>query len=220
MTAGEFSPYKYFTQIFNLWWVVFVAALLGGVLGYIFYQLHPPVYEATATYSVTIDLNRFPLQTTQEDLLQYNEDLAVNTTEGALLSPAVVTELLNQLQSKGMSLNIVDLDKNYTIERKHDIWELRYRNPVPQDAQTIVNTWAQIGYQAMLSWQASGEAPSYIIFRPPTLADLPTRPVIYGRNSVMLAGIIVGLAAGIVVSNRVSAAQLKKLSPAERTVDL
>lgn len=210
MNSNEFSPYKYFTKILNLWWVVFLAAFLGGALGFIFYQLHPPVYEATATYFVTIDLTRFPLQSTREDLIQYNEDMAVLTTEGVLLSPEVLIDLINQLKTMGISLSTVDIYKNYTIERKHDVWELRFRNRVPQDAQTIVNTWAQIGYQEMIRWQASGKAPNYVIFQPPSLAFVPTQPVAYGRNSLMLAGVLIGLIIGIILTMQVSRGQRKK----------
>lgn len=215
MASNEFSPYKYFGQIVNLWWIVFLAALLGGALGFVFNQLHPPVYEATATYFVTIDLTRFPLQSTKEDLIQYNEDMAVTTTQGALLSSGVINDLINQLKAHNISLSTADLLSNYTIERKHDVWELRYRSQNPQEAQTIVNTWAQIGYQAMLSWQASGEAPSFVIFQAPSLAQIPTRPVVYGRNSLMLAGALIGLASGIIISNLVSRARLKNLQKME-----
>ena len=89
---------------------------------------------------------------------------------------------------------------NYTIERKHDIWELRYRNQDPATAQAIVNAWAQSGYQAMLSWQASGKAPDYVIFQAPTLALLPQQPVLYGRNNLVLAGALIGFISGVVIS--------------------
>lgn len=204
MTSNEFSPYKYFIHVLNLWWLVLLATILGGTLGFIFYQLHSPVYEATATYFVTIDLTRFPIQGVREDLIQYNEDMALNTTEGALLSTEVLNNVIMQAKTLGKSLTTKDLIQNSTIERKHDIWELRYRSQDPLDAQAIVNTWAQIGYQAMLSWQASGTAPDYVIFQPPTQALIPQQPVLYGRSNLMLAGALIGFIAGIIISTRLS----------------
>lgn len=202
MTSPEFSPYRYFIQAWNLWWLVLLLTLLGGALGFTFYYVHRPVYEATATYFVTIDFTRFPLHNVRDDLIQYNEDMALNTTEGALLSSAVLNEVVNQLKSQGISLTTKDLLENYTIERKHDIWELRYRDKVPQVAQAIVNTWAPIGYQAMLSWQASGKAPAYVIFQPPSPAFAPSEPVLYGRNNLILAGALIGLIVGIIISTQ------------------
>jgi uncharacterized protein involved in exopolysaccharide biosynthesis len=204
MSSPEFSPIDFLRRILNLWWLVFLTMILGGVLGFIFFHLHPPLYEATATYFVTIDLTRFPIQGVREDLIQYNEDMAINTTEGALLSTQVLNDLVSQVNTLGKSLTLKDLLQNYTIERKHDIWELRYRNQVPADAQEIVNLWAQIGYQAMNSWQASGLAPDYVIFQPPIPALLPQQPVLYGRNNLMLAGALIGLIIGIIISTSVT----------------
>ncbi len=204
MNSNEFSPYEYFTRVLNLWWVVCISILLGGALGYAFFHLHQPVYEATATYVVTIDLARFPMQGMQADLIQYNEDMAVNTTQDALLSDAVLNDVSKQLNTQGVAVTTADLMQNYTIERKHEVWELRYRSQVPAVAQIVANTWAQVGYQAMLSWQAKGLAPAYVIFQPPSQAHLPTQPVLYGRNNLVLAGAIAGLIVGIVVSSRLS----------------
>jgi hypothetical protein len=173
---------------------------LGGIFGFIFYHLHQPVYEATATYFVTIDLNRFPPLGDREDLIQYNEDLALGTTEGALFSSDVLNRVVVQAQDLGQSLTERDLIDNSTIERKHDIWELRYRNQDPAIAQVIVNAWAQTGYQAMLSWQSSGKAPDYVVFQPPTPATLPEQPILYGRNNLVLAGALIGFICGIIIS--------------------
>jgi uncharacterized protein involved in exopolysaccharide biosynthesis len=209
MTSTEFSPYKYFKHILDLWWLVLLATILGGTLGFVFYHLHPPVYEATATYFVTIDLSRFPIQGVREDLIQYNEDMAINTTEGALLSPEVINNVISQLKSLGQNLTSMDLLSNSTIERKHDIWELRYRSEEPLVAQTIANTWAQIGYQAMLSWQVSGKAPDYVIFQPPTQSLTPQQPALYGRNNLVLAGALIGFIVGIIISSRINRAPKK-----------
>ena len=182
----------------NTWWLVLLTTFLGGLFGFIFFHLHPPVYEATATYFVTLDLNRFPIQGVREDLIQYNEDMALNTTEGALVSMEVLNHVILQVKDIGQSLTTKDLLDDSTIERKHDIWELRYRNQDPAIAQSIVNIWAQVGYQAMLSWQAAGLAPDYVVFQPPTLALVPQQPVLYGRNNLMLAGALIGFIIGII----------------------
>jgi uncharacterized protein involved in exopolysaccharide biosynthesis len=211
MTSNEFSPHEYFSRVINFWWLVLLATFAGGTLGFIFFHLHPPVYEATATYFVTLDLNRFPTLGTREDLIQYNEDMALNTTEGALFSTEVLNDVTIQAKNIGQSLSVNDLLNNSTIERKHDIWELRYRSQDPSVAQTIVNIWAKLGYQAMLSWQASGKAPGYVIFQPPSLALIPQQPVLYGRNNLMLAGALLGFIAGIIISTVLNPAPKKPL---------
>jgi hypothetical protein len=56
----------------------------------------------------------------------------------------------------------------------------------------------------MLSWQASGKAPDYVVFQPPTQALLPQQPVLYGRNNLVLAGALIGFIAGIIISILIS----------------
>lgn len=204
MSSNELSPFEYYNRIVKYWWIVFLATLLGGALGFVFFHLHPPVYEATATYIVSLDLTKFPIQGVKEDVILYNEDMAVNTTQDVLLSDKVLKDLFTQLKSSGVSLTANELTQNYTIERKQEIWELRYRSLIPSDAQTVVNIWAQIGYQTMLSWQTTGKAPAYVIFQPPSPATLPTQPVLYGRSNLMLAGALIGLIIGIIISTRLS----------------
>ncbi|HEX9091383.1 MAG TPA: Wzz/FepE/Etk N-terminal domain-containing protein [Anaerolineales bacterium] len=201
MDSSEFSVYDHFNRTLSRWWLVALLAIIGGVFGLIFYQLHPSVYEATATYLVNIDLDRFPLQGMQEDLIQYNEDLAVNTTQSVLLSNDVVDGVVRQAKIAGITVTSSDLLKNYTIERKQETWELRYRSQNPQEAQLIVNIWADIGYQAMISWRTAGSAPNYVLFHTPTKAELPQEAVFYDRNKVILAGILIGFIAGILLSN-------------------
>lgn len=211
MTSNEISPYEYFNRVMGLWWIVLIATILGGALGFVFHSLHPPVYEATATFFVTIDQNRFPFQGLGENIIQYNEDMAVNTTEGALISTEVRDNVITQVETFGISLNAYNLLKNSTIERKHDIWELRYRSENPADAQTVVNTWAKIGYQAMLSWQETGKAPDFVVFQPPTEAPVPQEPVLYGRNNLMLAGAMIGFIIGILISTMIGRTPKKLL---------
>jgi uncharacterized protein involved in exopolysaccharide biosynthesis len=209
MNSSEFSPTEYFSRIIAYWWVVLLAASLGAAFGFIFYHLHPPVYEATATYFITLDLTRMPTLGVREDLIQYNEDMALSTTQGALLSTDVLNSMVNQARGLGQLLSVRDLLDNSTIERKHDIWELRYRSEDPATAQAIVNAWAQTGYQAMLSWQASGKAPDYVVFQPPTQATLPEKPVLYGLNNLVLAGALIGFIWGIIISILLSNAASK-----------
>jgi uncharacterized protein involved in exopolysaccharide biosynthesis len=204
MTSDEFSAYDYFNKVLDLWWFVALATFLGGVFGLIFIQFQPSEYEATATYIVTIDLNRFPFQGVREDLIQYNEDMAVNTTQNALLSREVRYQVLVEMKEMGISITPNDLINNSTIERKQDVWELRYRSEDPQQAQQIVDTWAKLGYEAMKSWQESGKAPDYVMFNPPSLADLPQQPVRYEKNKVIFAGALIGFIVGTITASLIS----------------
>jgi uncharacterized protein involved in exopolysaccharide biosynthesis len=112
----------------------------------------------------------------------------------------VLNNVVTQAQGLGYPVTVKDLLDNSTVERKHDVWELRYRSPDPATAQAIVNDWAQSGYQEMLSWQASAKAPDYVVFQPPSQALLPEQPVLYGLNRLVLAGALIGFIIGIIIS--------------------
>ncbi len=155
MISDEFSPYEYFNKVIDLWWLGCTCHFPWGRVWVYFHRLQPPEYEATATYIVTIDLNRFPFQDVREDFIQYNEDMAVNITQDALLSREVQDMVIGKMKEMGITISPNDLIDNSSIERKQELWELRYRSKDPQQAQEIVDTWAKLGYDAMLSWQES-----------------------------------------------------------------
>ncbi len=79
----EFAPLQHFNRILHLWWVMLVAALIGGLVGFIFSRLHPPLYQASATFSVNIDLDKVPVQ----PLELYDEDIALSNTQAVLFRP-------------------------------------------------------------------------------------------------------------------------------------
>jgi hypothetical protein len=184
----EFAPIEHFYRFLRLWWVLLAAALVGGLIGYFFSRNHAPVYEAIATYSVNIDLDKVPRQ----PLELHDEDLALSTTQAVLLSPEVTNAVLAEAARLGYPMDITQLLANSSIERQHAFWILRFRSPDPTFAQTLVNFWATIGYQTMLDWQAAGKTPAYVIYSPPTLSGEPIKPVYFGTNKLVLAGSLIG----------------------------
>jgi hypothetical protein len=183
----EFAPIEHFYRFLRLWWVLLVAALVGGLVGYFFSRNHPPIYEANATFSVNIDLDKVP----QLPLELQDEDLALSTTQAALMSPKVTNAVLAEAARLGYPMDITQLLANSSIERQHAFWVLRFRSADPNFAQTLVNYWATTGYQVMMYWQASGKSPAYVVYSPPTLSGIPTKPVNYGTNKLVLAGSLV-----------------------------
>lgn len=200
----EFYPLDEFSRLFRCWWLVAICMLLGASAAYIFHQVKPPLYEATTTLMATIDLELFPFEAVREDLIQYNEDMALGTVEGALRSPEVTQALFTAAQGQGIPLDALLLARASTIERKHAIWELRYRDADPAVAQAVVNLWMEIGFQAMQTWHADGRMPNFVILEPPTPAYLPAEPVAYQLNNLLLAGTAAGFIIGLLVTSLVA----------------
>jgi len=194
----EFVPEVHFNRLMKFWWVIVITTLIGGISGYFFHRSHRPVYEASATFYVTIDYAKIPDLHLPVDQTQYNEDLALASTEWVLRSNEVKQAVIDTATVQNIQVDANILDLNSTIERKHAFWALSFRDPDPLTAQTVVNIWAEKGYRAMLALQGSGKIVDFVIFKPPITASLPQSPVIYDRNRLILAGSLIGLIVSII----------------------
>ena len=184
----EFDPIEHFQDYLRHWWLILAAALLGGLAGFLFSRMHPPLYEAAATFMVQVDITQ--LSETENDL--YYVDMGLASVEGALMSNEVLDRVSQEIVILGQPASGWELLPNTTIERRHAYWDLRLRHPDPAFVQRLVNLWAEAGYQAMLARQAQGLAPAYVIYSPPALAPQPTQPVYFNTNRLLLAGSLAG----------------------------
>jgi hypothetical protein len=206
MTASkEFVPLEQFYQMQRNWWIVILLAILGGLGGFIFSRFKPPVYEAQAVFLASIDFNKInflhpPAPTPAPyKLTQYDEDLSLQMVETALLQ--VVPQVVEFAQQNQAALGANSLLSQSTIERKNAFWEVRVRSTDPISAQKITNYWAQQGFALLKEWQQAGKMPVYVFFDLVQMANLPDRPAYLGTNTLVFAGGMMGLIAGILAAN-------------------
>jgi len=197
----EFLPLEHFRRLFNRWWVIALCIILGCALGLALVQLQTPVYEAKASFFVTVDLNLFPIPETPLDRFQYNEDMALAAVDGVLRSNEVIMMVVEQAQAQGLPITIDNMLFDTSVTRRHAIWEAAYRSADPALAQAAVELWAEIGYQVMLEWQQRGTIVNYVIFTPPTPAGLPQEPIQAGRGQFLTGGSLAGFAVGVILAN-------------------
>jgi uncharacterized protein involved in exopolysaccharide biosynthesis len=198
---NEFIPLDHFYRIVRLWWLIVVTMLAGSLAGYLFHRLRPPLYEVTATYLVQVDLNKMPVLDIPLDQFQYTLDLAVTTTESVIKSPILLELVVAEAARQGIQTDVVALLKNSTVERRLDFWYLHYRHPDPQIAQATLEIWAGMAYQSMLDLQGIGNIVNYVIFGAPEFQPTPSEPVVYQRNQLMLAGLLLGAVAGFFLAD-------------------
>jgi uncharacterized membrane-anchored protein YhcB (DUF1043 family) len=198
----EFLPLQHFYRLTRLWWLIVLCSVLGLVVAYIFHRFNPPVYEATASINVTIDLAKLQILTDiPKDKLQYNEDLAVSVTDQAFRSLEAYQAVLTRCLAQGLPIpDIGTLYANHTLERRHAIWQIHYRHTDPRVALDVANTWAEVAYENMTLWQSTAQIPAYLIVMPPLPAFLPTAPALYDLNRLLLAGSLIGLILGILLT--------------------
>ena len=197
----EFEPFEHISRVVAFWWIIVLCGVLGGAAGFLVHVFKAPVYEAQAVFMASIDFNKVDFKNqpktnqTPYQFTQYDEDISLVVVEASLRQ--VEPQVVAFAQQNGLNLDVPGLDHISTIERKHGYWELRYRSPDPALAQKMVNYWAQAGFADLKAKQTANKLPPYIFFDLVSLAELPKTPVYFQTNVFVLAGIVIGLAAGI-----------------------
>jgi hypothetical protein len=204
-TSEEFIPMDYFSWVARWWWVAVLCAILGGFFGFLFSRLQPPVYEAQAVFTATLDYNKidfmhFPVTTPSPyKMTQYDEDLALSVVNASLV--LVIPQVVSFAQQNGINIDLPEFKILSTIERKNAFWDVRFRSNDPAVAQKIVNFWAQQGFADMQIKQNANKIPNYVLFDLVELADLPKVPAYFQTNSAVLMGGVVGLVLGFILMN-------------------
>jgi uncharacterized protein involved in exopolysaccharide biosynthesis len=86
----EFSPRDEIIHSLRGWWILAVFMILGGLAGYIVHRVEPPVYQAKAILYSYIDYQEI----TDVRLMEFDEDVTVNTIQSVMLSNQVVGQVL------------------------------------------------------------------------------------------------------------------------------
>jgi uncharacterized protein involved in exopolysaccharide biosynthesis len=190
-------------NLLNHWWKIALIAILFGLLGLAFSYIQPPKYEAEAIFSATIDYRDINFENLVDEtgqpleFSQYDVDLALSAVQRALI--ALKANALQHGQTLDPSINAESFGKNHWIERLHDRWSLRYRHEDPGVAQSIVNFWAELAMTRIEAEQAAETIEPYVIVNLIQKAELPQNPTYQNRSTLMLAGIAIGFALGVLV---------------------
>lgn len=199
----EPRPSDFLTTALRWWWVLALAAILGGAGGFVFERLQPPLYEASAAINGNLVFDSIgacvptpaapPANAptpTPFSLTQYDEDMAL----------AVIQDSLIEAMPQAAALAGMDQPtflQNAVIERKHNLWEVRFRHANAQTAQQVTNAWLHLGLQRLEEKQASGRVRPYVAFTLQEEASLPVAPTYYRTNLLVLSGTLIGLLAGV-----------------------
>lgn len=197
---NEFIPIQHFYRIVRLWWLVVLAVFLGGGIGYIVHLFRPALYEATASIYVGIDFDKVA----GGPLTQYDEDLVLSIVQDVFFTPEVREAMTSSSEYLSAGLDIYEWSRNIRVEREHGFWKIRARHTIPKFAQVLVNKWTELGYQHLNYLQENGEIPDYVLLEPPIPAELPLKPVNYGRNQLVFAGCLIGFIIGTLMSDWVA----------------
>jgi capsular polysaccharide biosynthesis protein len=142
MTSQEFSPRESLERILARWWVIVLITVLGGIVGWTFHFLKPPVYEARAVITINMDF-------TKRELTQYEEDYAFNAAGAIIASTPVKDQIVSEARAQGILIDTSQLQRAMYSEGKQSVWELRVRDRDPKVAAGLANIWAEKATEAL-----------------------------------------------------------------------
>lgn len=134
-----FVPLAVLEHAFRYWWVLAALIVLGGLGGLLAHSFNPPLYEATAEFSIAIDY------VSTGPMTQYAEDLAINTAGHIFDSKDTLQILVDQANREGITINLAGIYDKVRLERRFSIWTLRVRDPDPSVAARIAEIWLREG---------------------------------------------------------------------------
>lgn len=193
----EFSPKDTVIHMLHLWWLIVICMVLGGLTGLVIHYFRPPIYQAKATLYTTIDFQKI----TDVKLTEYDEDMSINSVQSVMLSNNVIESVLIESAKSDFAIDYTTFMNHMNIYRKFSDFELLYRDSDPNKAQMVVNEWAKTGIQEYKRLRGEGNLPLYVDASIDSLAELPLTPVHQVRNSYVLAGSILGLVLGVILSS-------------------
>ncbi|MGD0611133.1 MAG: hypothetical protein ABSB41_06420 [Anaerolineales bacterium] len=140
------SPRLIFERALSTWWIIVVLMILGGIAGWVFGHLRTPLYEAAATYEVSLDQQQIAMRLSLPPSQLPLDALAQNTylapVEILFVSPDVRTRLVADATVRGIKLKYQDINQaNFSIDRRGTLWFIRVRNTDSLVAVTLVNLW-------------------------------------------------------------------------------
>ncbi len=119
------------------WIVTTVSMIIGGLLGLVINQVRPPMYESSATFSVTIDY------TQTGALTDIQEDQAMRGVGSIILSDQVIDNTLSNLaKESNVLIDRNDFLENSFLDREDFRWTLRYRDHDNKISKIAVKAWS------------------------------------------------------------------------------
>jgi LPS O-antigen subunit length determinant protein (WzzB/FepE family) len=199
----EFDSLRTYKNILKHWWIIVIAAFLGGLISLGISHLKPGTYQAEALFHASIDYSDIDFDNLLNEsgeeftLSQYDQDIALQVVQRMLLKTR--DQAYEYAISLDPSLDFYTFVNNSQIRRYHAQWTLRFRHQDPQIAQSIVNYWADIGWATLQLAQEQGRAEEFIIMDQVSKADLPQVPIYQNRNNLILVGTLIGFLAGLLL---------------------
>ena len=130
------KPLDILQSITKRWWVTAICMVMGGFCALLLTRFIRPVYEASASFSVTIDYTRTGV------LSDVQEDQAMRGIGYVITSDEVIESVIEEVKLQQSDYSRIQFEKESTLDREEFRWTLRYRSSDPVLAEKVAIIWA------------------------------------------------------------------------------
>jgi hypothetical protein len=138
-----FYPRDTLEQAIHSWWFIVLFMVLGGVAGLIFSWIRPPVYDAKAVFTTSIDLTR------TGELSDVEVDQAIGIVGDIISSTDITEQVVQKGKAAGINIDASNFEDMATTVRKNYLWEVHILNNNPNTAVLLANIWADTAANAL-----------------------------------------------------------------------
>jgi len=136
--ADTFNPLDVMRFMVKKWWITALSMIVGGICALVLTNFLPPLYESSASFSVTIDYTKTGA------LSDIQEDQAMRGLGNLIVSDDVIENVINALNTQLPLYSREQFDKESALDREEFLWTLRYRSSDPIFARDVVQVWVEI----------------------------------------------------------------------------
>lgn len=139
----SYNPLDDLNAALRYWWLIVLLMTAGVILGWLFFQIQPPLYEARAEIALNVDLSR------TGTLSDKNQDILINTTGRLMASEPIMDDLRQQAMQAGWLVSDDNFQRTFFIERKAESYILRVQHRNPQAALALADHWSDLALRAL-----------------------------------------------------------------------
>ena len=133
----SFSPKQQFLEKIHFWWVPFVFACTGAILGLLFSFIIPATYEAQAEINLAVDFSKTGIITDIE------QDQIIEMVGDILKSDIVINKVLENHPE----ISKAEFNQMILLERRNVQWVFKVRHYDVNKATDIVQDWQKIAFE-------------------------------------------------------------------------
>ncbi|MDO9546455.1 MAG: hypothetical protein Q7J07_06870 [Pelolinea sp.] len=132
-----FRPLDLLQSITKKWWITAISMVIGGIGALILTEFIPPLYESSASFSVTIDYTKTGA------LSDVQEDQAMRGIGYVITSDDAIENVVNEVMTISAFYSRDQFEKESFLDREEFLWTLRYRSSDPIFARDVVQAWVE-----------------------------------------------------------------------------